>query len=363
MKRCVVIFLITCLFWNAIRCNGGGCVKISNNIDLVEYSCDSGGLEDLQLVPDDVEKLRVTNFPLEHITEKHFSRFGRSLLVLTCSHCSISEINNDAFRSLENLQQLSLDNNKLKEVKAAWFERLSSLTYLDLNYNQIEKIEPEVFRLSPDLVDLRISGNKLHCLDLEALSKLRELKRIFVSDNEGFGCPNALRRYLDARNIEYEKDSAWDAQTIDRVPTSEPSGISKSSYPISRHYPTTRTQQWTETTYPITTAVNLDTRYPSRQPELIQPAAPNAGFSIQGGPFFEPKVTQQQLDHYRMPHQTTTTIGTWNGTSQQQFNATKRVPLAMDQLRLTTTTECPKSSAKMLKRISTMMLLVVAFLL
>lgn len=363
MKRCVVLFLTICLFWNPVLCNGGGCVKITNNIDLVEYSCDSGGPEDLQLVPDDVEKLRVNNFPLEHITEKHFSRFGRSLLVLTCSHCSILEIDNNAFNSLENLQQLSLDNNKLKEVKAAWFERLSSLTYLDLNHNQIEKIEPEVFRLSPDLVDLRLSGNKLQCLDLEALSKLRELKRIFVTDNEGFGCPNALRRYLDSRNIEYEKDSAWDAQTVDRIPTSEPVGISKSSYPTTRRYPTTRTQ-WTQTTYPMTTTVNVNSRYPSRQPELIQPVgAPNADFSIQGGPFFDPKVTQQQLDHYRMQQQTTTTIGTWNRTTQQQFNATQRVPLARDQPRFTTTTECPKSSANILKRISTMMLLVVGFLL
>ena len=289
----------------------------------------------------------MTHVPLEHITEDTFSKFARTLLVLTCSHCLISEIDDNAFRKLENLQQLSLDNNKLKEVKASWFEGLSYLTYLDLNYNEIEKIDGDVFRLCPDLVDLRLSGNRLQCLDLEAMSKLRELKRIFITDNPRFACPNALKRFLEDRSIEFERDSNWDSMPVDQVVVSEPP---RSFRPVSettqRYYPT-RGRWASETPYYTTTTVGNTEPVYYAPPMAVSPGRapypPETAYT--GQDYYTQKVTQQQMDQYRQYTQGIVT----NGTSTVQTTNPSRTTVGALQNHTqttlpTTTTECPNGT-------------------
>lgn len=192
------------------------CRKVANE-DMLEYFCEDGHPADLTTIPETTEKLRIIRMPLRRITADTFARFGENLWVLSCSHCEIADIDADAFRRLRNLQQLSLDSNHLNTVKATWFEGLDSLTYLDLNYNEIRDIEDGVYKNLPSLIDLRVSGNQLRCLNLDEMSHLRELKRMFLSENADFACPHAVSRFLENQGVAFEQDPEWRRLASDTI--------------------------------------------------------------------------------------------------------------------------------------------------
>lgn len=214
-----IVKLLLC----AILCASvqGVCRRVKNE-DMIEYSCMGGQLSDLDNLPISTGKIRISNMPIRRITANTFSRFGSDLWVLGCSHCGIIDIEPRAFAHLNNLQQLSLNNNHLIIVKESWFKGLNYLTYLDLNYNNIESIEDGVFLNLPSLVDLRLSGNRLECLNLVAMSQLKDLKRIFLSENSEFKCPNAISIYLEDRGINFEKDPEWSRLSNDLIPVTIP---------------------------------------------------------------------------------------------------------------------------------------------
>lgn len=192
------------------------CRKVANE-EMLEYTCEGGHPADLTTIPETTEKLRIIRMPLRRITADTFARFSRNLWVLSCSDCEITDIDADAFRRLVNLQQLSLDSNRLTTVKASWFEGLDYLTYLDLNYNDIRDIEDGVYKNLPNLVDLRISGNRLRCLNLDEMSHLGELKRIFLGENSEFACPHAVSKFLENQGVTFEQDPEWRKLASDTV--------------------------------------------------------------------------------------------------------------------------------------------------
>lgn len=194
----------------------GECRHVKND-DMIEYSCVGGQLSDLDSLPKSTGKLRITNMAISRITAKTFSRFGSELWVLGCSHCGVVDIEPGAFQRLSNLQQLSLDNNRLITVRETWFRGLDSLTYLDLNYNNVEYIEDGVYKNLPSLVDLRLSGNRLECLNLEAMSHLKDLKRMFLTENAEFKCPNAVSTFLENHGVSFERDAEWSQVPYDLV--------------------------------------------------------------------------------------------------------------------------------------------------
>ncbi|XP_014226159.1 peroxidasin homolog [Trichogramma pretiosum] len=221
MKQLLVLLLATVLVSVLAQRAEAACQEVENR-DLIEWRCEGGAIDDLLQVPNNVEKLRVSQMNVGRLDGSLLSRFSNNLLVLSCSHCGIGEIDDRTFRDLGNLQQLSLDNNKLREVRAAWFQGLVYLTFLDLNYNEIERLDGNVLAELPGLVDLRLSGNKLQCLDLQAMSSLRSLQRVYVNENPDFGCPNALRDFLREREIDFEPDPSWEHQPIDRIFVARP---------------------------------------------------------------------------------------------------------------------------------------------
>lgn len=194
------------------------------NEDMLEYACTGGDPSDLNLLPEETGKIRITGMTLYRITADTFSRFGPNLWVLACSHCGLVDIEPGAFRHLVNLEQLSLDNNRLTTVRADWFEGLRYLTYLDLNYNDIRSIEDGVFEKLDSLVDLRLSGNLLECLNLRDMSSLKELKRMFLSENPEFKCPHAVSEFLENRNVSFDEDPEWRRIPSDLVSPVPPPG-------------------------------------------------------------------------------------------------------------------------------------------
>lgn len=223
MKNSVATLTLIVLLNTFVGNVVASCRNIANE-EMLEYFCEGGHPSDLTSIPQTTEKLRINRMPLGRITADTFSRFGGNLWVLSCLYCEIVDIDPDAFRQLVNLQQLSLNNNYLTTVKASWFEGLDYLTYLDLSYNYIRDIEDDVYRNLPNLVDFRISGNQLSCLNLNKMSYLKELKRIFLSENSNFACPYAVSNFLEKQGVAFEPDPEWRklvSDTID-VPPSYP---------------------------------------------------------------------------------------------------------------------------------------------
>lgn len=219
-----IVKLLLC----AILCASvqGVCRRMKNE-DMIEYSCMGGHLSDLDNLPISTGKIRISNMPIRRITANTFSRFGLDLWVLGCSYCGIIDIEPGAFQRLSNLQQLSLNNNHLTTVKESWFKGLNYLTYLDLNYNNIESIEDGVFLNLPSLVELRLSGNRLECLNLVAMSQLKDLKRIFISENSELKCPNAISIFLENRGITFQKDPEWSRLPNDLIAVTIPLDYNK----------------------------------------------------------------------------------------------------------------------------------------
>ncbi|XP_076547133.1 uncharacterized protein LOC143305852 [Osmia lignaria lignaria] len=217
MGAIVELLLFTTVLCTSVGGVQGECRHVMND-DMIEYTCEGGRLSDLNDLPESTGKIRITNMPISRITTNTFSRFGPDLWVLSCSQCQIRDIDPGAFQRLNNLQQLSLDNNYLTTVRESWFSGLDYLTYLDLNYNYIESIEDGVYRNLPSLIDLRLSGNRLECLNLEAMTNLRDLKRIFLGENSEFKCPNAVSAFLERRGVVFDRDPEWSKIPNDLIP-------------------------------------------------------------------------------------------------------------------------------------------------
>lgn len=330
-RLAVAMLVLTAILPKAAE---AACVQETRNSgqDLLTFSCEGGSVEDLKSIPDSAEKIRISKMPLGRLTSGHFSRFANNLAVLTCSECEITDIDDDAFRSLVNLQQLSLTNNKLTEVKGSWFRGLDFLTYLDFTYNNIERVDGDVFRNARELIDLRLSGNQLICLDLEALSKLKGLKQIYLNDNPSFGCPNAVKRFLKERKITYAADPEWESASHDRVQTSEPEPLYPQVPASNPHDPSLR--------YPTTSAPPTSYHHHRRPyvPEEIPSSVPNE-FTFQTPHYSSGVSRQQQLDNYRSTHQY---------HQRNETNSTTPTILVAGQQLPVTTTECPNRGGAIL---------------
>ncbi|XP_008210034.1 leucine-rich repeat extensin-like protein 6 [Nasonia vitripennis] len=349
---------------------GAVCVKVESQSTDPKFVCEGGSIADLDAVPNTVEELQISNMPIGRITESTFARFGRNLLVLVCTNCSISDIDDRAFRRLSNLQHLRLDNNRIKDVRAVWFEGLGDLSYLDLNNNGIERIDSEVFRNAPNLADLRFSGNRLECLDIESISRLQGLMRLYVNENPNFGCPNALKRFLIERHLESPSDPEWSSVVQDRV---QAIGFGANTPPVPPQYypsstpPAYTRPRWTEvppTSPPTEPPTTLPPTQPPRRPyvpETIQPSSPDSSFSMQP-PYYPPQVTQQQINNYQstMVQQNVSTTVSSTVANMTTNTTTAKVLLAGQPGPVTTTTECPNAASSIFGD-STLLLLMTMF--
>jgi len=290
----VVLFALLTAFVGDVVAS---CRKVENE-DMVEYVCEDGHPIDLITVPETIEKLRIFRMPLYRITVDTFSKFGGNLWVLSCSHCEIMDIDADAFRRLVNLQQLSLDNNRLTTIRSSWFEGLDSLTYLDLNYNNIYDIEDGVYMNLPSLVDLRISGNRLQCLNLDEMLYLKELKRIFLSENSDFACPHAVSKFLENQGIAFEQDPEWRSVTSDT---------------INVHVPSIHVEEGEEIDSAEIVPAHRERLHPSRRPS---PEESEESYKTRDKTFYPNHSETYRSRHRRPP---TTTIRTTPKQAQEEL--------------------------------------------
>lgn len=126
--------------------------------------CDLGGSavcrniisSDIRNIPD-TWHLKIVNSAINKITNSVLSRFAASLNTFTCNNCSITDIEDNAFKGLEELRVLDLQNNKLTKLNASLFK---NIVYVDLRNNNISS-----------------------CFGLDSLSFLRNVVHFNVEGN------------------------------------------------------------------------------------------------------------------------------------------------------------------------------------
>ena len=102
------------------------------------------------------------------------------------NNAGITELVDDSFADLQNLENLSLGSCSIERVATASFNGLWKLVSLDLSQNRIggNNLSPEVFDSLPDLISLDISGNRMTTIASEysLFTNLDALEELYMSN-------------------------------------------------------------------------------------------------------------------------------------------------------------------------------------
>uniref|UniRef100_A0A670JG93 Leucine rich repeat and fibronectin type III domain containing 1 n=1 Tax=Podarcis muralis TaxID=64176 RepID=A0A670JG93_PODMU len=141
----------------------------------------------LLFVPPTIDRrtveLRLTDNFITVIRRKDFSNMT-SLVHLTLSRNTISQILPYAFSDLRALRALHMNSNRLAALKNEHFRGLGNLRHLILGNNQISHIEPSAFdEFLSTVEDLDLSYNNLETLPWEAIGQMVTLNTLTLDHN------------------------------------------------------------------------------------------------------------------------------------------------------------------------------------
>lgn len=106
-----------------------------------------------------------------------------SVTRLRMENAGVTAVAEEAFSSLQNLTDLSLDGNLLTDINPKWFGRPEVLSELSLAENRIEALS--VFALS-GLINLRrltLNKNRIRTIDPDTFSNQTALAELDLSEN------------------------------------------------------------------------------------------------------------------------------------------------------------------------------------
>ncbi|XP_069500378.1 leucine-rich repeat and fibronectin type III domain-containing protein 1-like protein [Ambystoma mexicanum] len=128
-------------------------------------------------------ELRLTDNFITVIRRKDFSNMT-SLLHLTLSRNTISQIMPYTFADLRGLRALHLDSNRILNVYHDNFKGLLNLRHLILSNNQLQHIDPTSFDdFAGTLEDLDLSYNNLVNIPWEIIGKLNNVNSLSLDHN------------------------------------------------------------------------------------------------------------------------------------------------------------------------------------
>lgn len=143
-------------------------------------------------------EVALTEFPSESLQE--------NTTMVTVQYTNISSITEDHLRAVPQLQELHLNNNRLKNLSSQFLRGVPRLHTLDLTENNLSKLPADIFSHTPlfslvlknnqiekvdgdwfpnnsNLTWLDVSGNLLTGISASLLQKLPRLKNLDVSSN------------------------------------------------------------------------------------------------------------------------------------------------------------------------------------
>lgn len=95
----------------------------------------------------------------------------------------IKQIPAYTFKYIHNLKSLSLDGNKIKYISEHSLYGLKNLQELDLSRNNIFSIHPKAFYHLPNIKKITLDSNQLESIPSKMFSKNMKLRNIFLQDN------------------------------------------------------------------------------------------------------------------------------------------------------------------------------------
>lgn len=84
----------------------------------------------------------------------------------------IENLDECAFKDLNNLIDLNLSKNKLNEIHLNLFKGLNELTYIDISNNELKQIDSDVFKGLNKLNSVKLNNNHLQSINKLRFSKL-----------------------------------------------------------------------------------------------------------------------------------------------------------------------------------------------
>ncbi|XP_017770923.1 PREDICTED: chaoptin isoform X2 [Nicrophorus vespilloides] len=161
-------------------------------VDLEELQIISAGLQSVKNHAFQyVHALRKIDFSENAITAiepEAFVDIAHSLISLRLSHGfspSLTTIPAESFKSLVNLQDLDLSNNRLKSMPDTCFHFLKKLRKLDLQDNVIEEVHKGTFQgdIHSNLEEIYLSFNQIKSIQQHTFVDLSSLEQLHLDDN------------------------------------------------------------------------------------------------------------------------------------------------------------------------------------
>jgi Leucine-rich repeat (LRR) protein len=108
----------------------------------------------------------------------------KSLNFLNLSEQSLTDLSNDSFNGLYDLEAFHLRTNRLTNLPLYVFKELFSLKYLHLDENKLETLSKEIFFGLSNLTNLSISHNRIISIQNETFIYLINLRNLTLNSNQ-----------------------------------------------------------------------------------------------------------------------------------------------------------------------------------
>ncbi|KAK5642789.1 hypothetical protein RI129_008956 [Pyrocoelia pectoralis] len=152
----------------------------------------------------------LTNFP-----DNFFKNLPLS--VISLEKAGIYNLQGQAFKTLNKLHYLELQNNRLSSLPSNLFQDLGELVNLNLSYNEIRKFENKVFKGLSVLNTLAVAHNKLSTANKEWFAPLKSLVVLDLSYNAIWKCDLSLKN-LTILNLSHNSFSRIGNETFAGLP-------------------------------------------------------------------------------------------------------------------------------------------------
>ncbi|XP_072758757.1 uncharacterized protein [Anoplolepis gracilipes] len=179
----------------------GSCTRILDSAE-PRYRCVGGNLSLLKSIPYEAMAIEFHDGHLSHLPAGSLYKFPK-LEELIIRNSGLRTIEAGAFRGLNSLERLTIQDNPLTSIEAEWFN-IEQLERLDLRGNSIRYIAPGAFQHLHKLVYLNLEGNDLQCIftsDLQSLQRLHIVE--FAGNPLKWRCRMDLEQFLEMRKIKF----------------------------------------------------------------------------------------------------------------------------------------------------------------
>ena len=120
-----------------------------------------------------------------------------NLTAFIVRNSNLIEIKAENFLGMQNLEFLSLFDNKLTSLASDTFSSITKLKYIGLSFNQIEMIPSNLFSNNLNLVEINLNNNKIKHIGSGVFDGLKKLIKVDLSGNicidNGFSDINQLK--------------------------------------------------------------------------------------------------------------------------------------------------------------------------